>query len=42
MYIYIHVQSLKCGVVINQAQSLLAALPNRRVMDNKYQVMVYY
>ena len=41
MYIYIHIQGLECGVVISSTMSWLAALPNRRVIDNKYQVMVY-
>ena len=42
MYIYIHIQGLECGVVISSTISWLAALPNGRVIDNKYQVMVYY
>ena len=42
MYIYIHIQGLECGVVISSTMTWLAALPNGRVIDNKYQVMVYY
>ena len=35
MYIYIHIQGLECGVVISSTMSWLAALPNRRVIDNR-------
>ena len=41
MYIYIRIQGLECGVVISSKMSWLAALPNRRVIDDKYQVTVY-
>ena len=41
MYIYIHIQGLECGVVISSTMSWLAALPNRMIIDDKYQVMVY-
>ena len=41
LYIYIHIRGLECGVVISFTMSWLAALPNRRVIDNKYYVMVY-
>ena len=41
MYIDIDIQGLESGVVISSTMSWLAALPNGRVIDNKYQVMVY-
>ena len=39
IYIYIHIQGLECGVVISSTMSWLAASPNRRVIENKHQVM---
>ena len=41
MYIlctYTFIQGLECVVVISSTMSWLTALPNRRVIDNKYQV----
>ena len=35
IYMY-HIQDLECGVVILSTMSWLAALQNRRVIDNKY------
>ena len=45
MYIYIHIQALECGVVISSTMPWLSASVTKqkggRVIDNKYQVMVY-
>ena len=35
IYMY-HIKDLECGVVILRTMSWLAALQNRRVIDNKY------